>query len=90
MNYEQLYNTIQAYSETTEPIFVANIPVFVQEAEDRIYNSVQLTPLRKNVTGNVSTGVPYLSLPNDFLSTFSLATIYSTGNYHYILNKDVN
>jgi len=90
MNYEQLYNTIQAYSETTEPIFVANIPVFVQEAEDRIYNSVQLTPLRKNVTGNVSTGVPYLSLPNDFLSTFSLATIDSTGNYHYLLNKDVN
>jgi hypothetical protein len=90
MNYETLYNTIQAYSETTEPIFVANIPVFVQEAEDRIYNSVQLTPLRKNVTGYLTTSNPYISLPDDFLAVFSLAVIDSTNNYHYLLNKDVN
>ena len=90
MNYETLYNTIQAYAENTEALFVANIPVFVQEAEDRIYNSVQLSSLRKNVTGNTSTGNAYLALPNDYLSTFSIAVIDGNGNYSYLLNKDVN
>jgi hypothetical protein len=47
MNYETLYNNIQAYAENTESLFVASIPVFVQEAEDRIYNSVQIPALRK-------------------------------------------
>ena len=90
MNYEVLYNTIQAYAENTEALFVANIPVFVQQAEDRIYNSVQLSSLRKNVIGNTSTGNSYLSLPNDYLSTFSIAVIDVNGNYNYLLNKDVN
>ena len=90
MTYEQLYNTIQAYAENTEQLFVANIPVFVMEAEERIYNSVQLPSLRKNVTGNVSSGNQYLSLPNDYLSTYSVAIIDSSGNYNYLLNKDVN
>ena len=54
MNYEVLYNSIQAYAENTEALFVANIPVFVQEAEDRIYNSVQIPALRKNVTGTLT------------------------------------
>ena len=61
MNYETLYNSIQAYAENTESLFVANIPVFIQEAESRIYNSVQLPALRKNVTGNLSTGNQYVS-----------------------------
>jgi hypothetical protein len=90
MNYEQLYNNIQAYAENTESLFVASIPVFVQEAEDRIYNSVQLPSLRKNVTGTLSSGNQYLSLPNDYLSTFSLAVVDALGNYTYLLNKDVN
>jgi len=90
MNYEQIYNSIQAYAENTEQLFVANIPVFVMEAEERIYNSVQLPSLRKNVTGVLSSGNQYLALPNDYLSTFSLAVIDSSGNYNYLLNKDVN
>lgn len=90
MNYETLYNNIQAYAENTEQLFVATIPIFVQEAEDRIYNSVQLPSLRKNVTGSLTAGNPYLSLPMDYLSTFSLAVIDSSGNYNYLLNKDVN
>jgi len=90
MNYVQLYQAIQDYTETTEPLFVANIPRFVQEAEDRIYNSVQLPSLRKNVTGTLTSGNQYLSLPNDWLSAFSLAVIDSSGNYNYLLNKDVN
>jgi len=90
MNYQQLWQAIQDYAETTESLFVANIPLFVQEAEDRIYNSVQIPSLRKNVTGNLTAGNPYLSLPMDYLSTYSLAIIDSTGTYSYILNKDVN
>lgn len=90
MNYEQLYNNIQAYAENTEQLFVASIPVFIQQAEDRIYNSVQIPSLRKNVTGTLSTGNPYLSLPNDYLSTFSLAVIKADNTYEYLLNKDVN
>ena len=90
MNYEQLYNNIQAYAENTEALFVASIPVFVQQAEERVYNSVQIPALRKNVTGNVSSGNQYLSLPNDYLSSFSVAIIDSSGNYNYLLNKDVN
>jgi hypothetical protein len=62
----------------------------VQQAEDRIYNSVQIPSLRKNVTGNVSSGNQYLSLPADYLSAYSVAIIDSTGNYNYLLNKDVN
>ena len=90
MNYVQLYQAIQDYSENTEPLFVANIPLFVQEAEQRVYNSVQIPALRKNVTGNFSSGNQYLSLPNDYLSTYSIATIDATNNYVYLLNKDVN
>lgn len=90
MNYEQLYNNIQAYAENTEALFVATIPVFVQEAEDRIYNSVQIPSLRKNVTGTLTAGNQYVSLPNDWLSNYSFAVIDSTNNYNYLLNKDVN
>jgi hypothetical protein len=90
MNYETLYNTIQAYAENTEQLFVANIPVFVQEAEDRIYNSVQLPSLRKNVTGALSSGNQYVSLPSDWLSNYSIAVIDTSNNYNYLINKDVN
>lgn len=90
MNYVQLYQAIQDYSETTESTFVSNIPLFVIEAENRIYNSVQLASLRKNVTGTLTSGNPYLTLPIDWKSNFSLAVIDSSGNYNYLLNKDVN
>jgi hypothetical protein len=90
MNYIQLYQAIQDYTETTEQLFVANIPRFVQEAEDRIYNSVQIPALRRNVTGTLTSGNKYLSLPNDWLSNYSLAVIDASGNYEYLLNKDVN
>jgi hypothetical protein len=91
LNYVQLYQAIQDYSENTESLFISNIPLFVQEAEERIYNSVQIPSLRKNVTGNCSSGNQYLSLPNDYLSTYSMAVIDgTTGAYSYLLNKDVN
>ena len=90
MNYEQLYHNIQAYAENTESLFVASIPVFIQEAEDRIYNSVQIPALRKNVTGTLTATNQYVSLPSDWLSNYSIAVIDASGNYNYLLNKDVN
>jgi len=90
MNYETLYNNIQTYAQTSESTFVANIPFFVEQAETRIYNSVQIPSLRKNVTGTFTVGNQYLTLPFDWLSTYSLAVIDSNGNYTYLLNKDVN
>ena len=90
MNYTQLSNAIQAYTENTEADFVANIPVFVQQAEQRIYNSVQFPSIRKNVTGSMTTSNKYLQCPTDFLATYSLAVIKANGEYEYLLNKDVN
>ncbi len=91
MNYSQLSTLIQEYCESTESSFVANIPTFVQLAEERIYNSVQLPAIRKNSTATMSIGNKYMSLPTDWLSTFSLAVFDpSTNEYTYLLNKDVN
>jgi hypothetical protein len=90
MNYTQLSNAIQAYTENTEADFVANIPVFVQQAEERIFNSVQFPSLRSNVTGVTTTNNKYLQCPTDFLAVYSLAIISASGEYEYLLNKDVN
>ena len=90
MNYTQLSNAIQAYTENTETDFVANIPVFVQQAEERIFNSVQFPSLRSNVTGSMTINNKYLQCPTDFLAVYSLAVINASGEYEYLLNKDVN
>ena len=90
MNYTALSNAIQAYTENTEADFVTNIPVFVQQAEERIFNSVQFPSLRSNVTGATTTNNKYLQCPTDFLAVYSLAIINASGEYEYLLNKDVN
>ena len=90
MNYTELSTAIRNYSETEEPEFIANIPVFVQAAEQRIYNSVQISYLRKNVTSTLTPNNKYLSSPQDFLSVYSIAIVDASGNYEYLLNKDVN
>jgi len=91
MNYTQLKQLIQDYTQNYESTFVADIPTFVEQAEQRIYNSVQFPSLRKNVTGAITQYNQYLATPNDFLAPYSLA-IYpvSGGPYLYLLNKDVN
>ena len=66
------------------------INLFITQAEERIYNTVQIPALRKNVTGVTTGGNKYLSCPSDFLSVFSIAVIDGSGNYEYLLNKDVN
>ena len=90
MNYTELSNAIQAYTENTEADFVASIPVFVEQTEQRIYNSVQFPSIRRNVTGSMTTSNKYLQCPTDFLAVYSLAVINASGEYEYLLNKDVN
>lgn len=90
MNYVQLFQAIQDYSENTESLFVGNISRFVMEAEDRIYNSVQIPSLRKNVTGTLTASNKYLSCPDDYLATYSMAVVDTDTSYKYLLNKDVN
>jgi len=90
MNFQQLSEAIQSYAESTEQLFVYNIPNFVQLCEERVYNAVQIPAIRKNVTGNFTQGDNYLALPNDYLASFSLAVIDSNGNYEYLIDKDVN
>jgi len=90
VTYTELVANIKSYTENYETEFAASIPVFVTQAETRIYNSVQIPPLRKNVTGIVSSSNKYLSCPLDFLSVFSFAVIDADGRFEYLLNKDVN
>jgi hypothetical protein len=90
MNYTQLSAALTAYTENTSSDFAAQIPVFVQQAEQRIYNTVQFPSLRKNMVGNTTNGNKYLSCPDDFLAVYSLAVIAPSGEYSYLLNKDVN
>jgi hypothetical protein len=88
MNYTQLVTAVAEYTENT--FSVTDINTFIQQAEQRIFNTIQFPSLRRNQTGSVTVGNPYLSAPADFLSTYSLATIDSSGNYTYLINKDVN
>jgi hypothetical protein len=90
MNYAQLSAAIQDYTQNYESDFVANIPVFVQQAEQRIYNTVQFPALRKNVTGTVTANNKYLACPIDFLAVYSMAVILADTSYEFLINKDVN
>ena len=97
MNYTQLTDAICDYTQNFDTDFVSNIPVFVQQAEERIFNTVQFPPLRKNMYSAITANNKYISLPNDFLSVFSLALVtgvtganLDTGTFEYLLNKDVN
>lgn len=90
MNYTELSQNLQDYLETTETSFVSNIPTFVRQAEERIYRSVQIPELRKNVTAATTAGNQYLARPSDFLSVFSLAVVDASGDYSYLYDKDVN
>lgn len=88
MTYEELVAAVSDYSENTFPTSVMN--TMIEQAEQRIYNTVQLASLRKNVTGSLTAGNKYLQAPSDFLSVYSLAIIKPDGSYEYLLDKDVN
>jgi hypothetical protein len=88
MNYAELTANIQDVVENT---FTADqLALFVRQAEQKIYNSVQIANLRRNVTGSLTAGNKYLATPADFLSVYSIAVIGSNGDYEYLLNKDAN
>jgi hypothetical protein len=104
MNYDELFETIKGYVENdfpgttwTNPAGTGTvtftqkeqIDTFIKQAEQRIYNTVQLPALRKNVTGNCTISNKYLAMPSDWLSMFSLAIIRADGTQEYLLNKDV-
>lgn len=88
MTYTELVAAIKSYTENDYS--TTDVNTFIQNAEQRIHNTVQLPDLRKNVTGTMSLGNKYFSLPSDWLSTFSIAVINSDNEYTYLLNKDVN
>ena len=96
MNYTQLTAAIKAYVENDFPESLGmtsadQLATFVREAEQRVFNTVQLLDLRKNVTGNCTTNNKYLTVPTDWLANFSLAVIDPlTGDYEYLLDKDVS
>jgi hypothetical protein len=90
MNYTELKAAVIAYTENQDATFEAEIPVFVKQAEQRIFNTVQFPSLRKNVTGSTTSGNKYLACPSDFLAVYSLAVVDAAGAYEFLLNKDVN
>tara|TARA_R110000822_G_scaffold215398_1_gene350272 strand:+ start:1077 stop:1718 length:642 start_codon:yes stop_codon:yes gene_type:complete len=88
MNYTQLVADVQSYSENQ--FTTTDINTFITQAEERVFNSVQLPDLRRNQVGTTSTGNKYLSAPGDWLATYSLAVVNAENEYLYLLNKDVN
>jgi hypothetical protein len=97
MNYAQLVSAIKGYAENDFPATAGSftstdqVNTFIRQAEQRIYNSVQFPAIRKNVTGITTSGNKYLAMPVDFLASYSLAAIDPvTGDYEFLLNKDVN
>lgn len=89
LTYSQLLALIQDYTQNFGSEFVAAIPSIVQQAEDRIYQTVQIPALKKNQSANVTSGNRFLTLPTDFLAAYSLAAI-NGGNYYYLLEKEVS
>jgi len=88
VNYTELKTAVENFTENT--FSATDFATMTKLSEQKIYNSVQLPPLRKNVTGTLTASNKYLQAPLDFLSVFSLAVILSNGSYEYLLNKDVN
>tara|TARA_R100000406_G_C3097648_1_gene121132 strand:- start:396 stop:1025 length:630 start_codon:yes stop_codon:yes gene_type:complete len=88
MNYTELKTNIEDICELT--FTDDQLAMFTKQAEQRIYNAVQIPALRKNVTGTITASNEYLAVPTDFLYVYSLAIIDGSGNYTYLLSKDVN
>lgn len=90
MNYTELTQAVQDYTENAETTFVTQIPTFVRQAEERIFRTVMIPELRKNVTGTTTSDDQYLIRPSDLLSVFSFAVVDGSGDYTYLRDKDVN
>jgi hypothetical protein len=87
--YAQLKQAVQDFAENTETSFVTNLPVFIRGAEDRIFSLVDLELFRKNASATLTQNDPYLSVPSDYLASFSIQ-ITTSGSEDFLLQKDVN
>ena len=87
--FAELKTAIQDYSENTETTFVNNLSIFIENAEQRIFESVQLEFFRRNVTANLTASNQYLAMPDDYLASYSLS-VTSSGAKSFLLMKDVN
>ena len=87
--YAELKQAIKDYTENDETTFTNNLPVFIRNAEERILKNVQLSELRKNVTGSSTTSNKFLDCPSDFLAPFSLSFEVSSSKV-FVEYKDVN
>jgi len=85
--YSGLKTTVQNYMDNSETTFVNTLDTFIQQAENRIFNTIELNVFRKNVTGTAASGNPYLSAPTDFVAPLSLAVLNSSNEYTYLLLK---
>ena len=83
-----LTTAIEEYCENDETSFVANIPNFIKQAEDRILNTVMLPAFRKACEGNLTTGNRFLSLPDDYMAPYSVQ-INNGASTIFLLLKDV-
>jgi len=90
MNYAELTQQIQDYTENAETSFVDNIPNFVRQAEDRIYHMVQLPMFRRSQSATMTASNRFLTAPTDFISVHSLAVLDGSSNHRFLLSKDVN
>jgi hypothetical protein len=81
--------SIQEWTQNDEATFVAEIPFFIKNAEERIFKVVDLDYFRKNVTGTMTSGNKFLEKPSDYLATFSLSYVKDSANV-FLLQKDVN
>jgi len=84
-----LKTAIQDYTDNSETSFVTNLPNFIKGAEEKIFKSVDLDYFRKNVTSAFTSSDPYLTVPSDYLASFSLQ-ITTSGSEKFLLQKDVN
>ena len=90
MNYSELSQAIQDYTENNETTFVSQIPTFIEQAEELIHRTVMIPELRKTVNASMDQNNPYIARPSDFLAPFSFAVIDDSGNYTFLIEKDVN
>tara|TARA_R100000935_G_scaffold47242_1_gene70961 strand:- start:895 stop:1542 length:648 start_codon:yes stop_codon:yes gene_type:complete len=78
-----LKTSVQDYLQVSESTFTNQLPRFIKEAEDRIFNLVQLPDQRINVQGVLTASNRFLATPTDFYAPFSLAVI-SNETYDYL------
>ena len=85
--YSGMKTAIQNYMDSSETTFTNTLDTFIKQAENRIFNTIELNVFRKNVTGTASSGNQYLSTPSDFVAPLSLAVLNSDSEYTYLLLK---